>query len=362
MLKERILDFIGDPGAGDFDELALEAFATQFEGITAYRGLCEGRGLVPGEVTSWDEIPMVPTMAFKTMGLELEGGDEGAAGDEEIAVFRSSGTTGSQRSVHRHLFPELYRATIDNSFPDYCLPAGSARVPILSLVPTREVVPDSSLSFMTEHAVETWGDESSTWAMGPRGVDFRTLRSWLAARQREGRPAVVLSTSLALVDALDALDRFGLRFRLPPGSILFETGGTKGRTKGVSADETQERVESLLAVPREAIVREYGMTELTSQLYARSMDGQPATAYEAPHWCRVRIVDPQTLSPVAESEVGMVAIFDLANLGSAVHVLTEDLGRLEDGRLHLEGRAAGAELRGCSLTAEELAAATPDPA
>ena len=57
-----------------------------------------------------------------------------------------------------------------------------------------------------------------------------------------------------------------------------------------------------------------------------------------------------------------VAIFDLANLSSAVHLLTEDLGRLEDGRLHLEGRAAGAELRGCSLTAEELAAGTPDPA
>jgi hypothetical protein len=35
-------------------------------------------------------------------------------------------------------------------------------------------------------------------------------------------------------------------------------------------------------------------------------------------------------------------------------VLTEDLGRLEPGGLRLLGRAPGADLRGCSLTVEEL--------
>jgi hypothetical protein len=50
----------------------------------------------------------------------------------------------------------------------------------------------------------------------------------------------------------------------------------------------------------------------------------------------------------------MIALFDLANLGSAVHLLTQDLGRAEEGGLRLLGRASEAELRGCSLTVEEL--------
>ena len=51
---------------------------------------------------------------------------------------------------------------------------------------------------------------------------------------------------------------------------------------------------------------------------------------------------------------GLLAVFDLANLGSAVHLLTEDLGVAEGEGFRLLGRAAGAELRGCSLVVEEL--------
>jgi hypothetical protein len=56
-----------------------------------------------------------------------------------------------------------------------------------------------------------------------------------------------------------------------------------------------------------------------------------------------------------EDVIDLIAIFDLANLSSAVHVLTEDLGRVEPGGLRLLGRAPGADLRGCSLTVEEMA-------
>ena len=48
-------------------------------------------------------------------------------------------------------------------------------------------------------------------------------------------------------------------------------------------------------------------------------------------------------------------MLDLANVGSALHVLTEDLAvERAAGGFELVGRAAGAELRGCSLRAEEL--------
>jgi hypothetical protein len=43
--------------------------------------------------------------------------------------------------------------------------------------------------------------------------------------------------------------------------------------------------------------------------------------------------------------------FDLANAGTAMAVLTEDVGRVVPDGFELIGRAAGGEERGCSLSA-----------
>ena len=355
MPVERIEQFIADRTRGSFDALALEAFSFQRDRIEPYRALCQRQGLTT-EPATWEQVPLVPTLAFKR--LELCAG-------EPLETFRSSGTTAPQKSVHLHAYPELYRAAIDASFPYHALPLRSPpteaeeattsriRVPMLSLIPDRAQAPDSSLSFMIDHVLARWGDPSSAYAIGPRGVEARELRAWLAARQRDGSPALVLTTALALLDALEALDRLGLRFRLPPGSMLFETGGYKGSRLEVAPEGLERRIQQLLGVPPGQIVREYGMTELTSQMYGRAADGRSAV-FTAPHWVRVRILDPHSLETCAPGEVGMVAVFDLANVGSALHVLTEDLGAIVDGGLELHGRAQGSELRGCSLTAEEL--------
>ena len=355
-LVRRIEGFVGDSEADSFETLALEAFGFQFENIPSYRSFCDRQGATPDVVTDWRQVPMVPSLAFKRLTL--------CAG-EAREIFRSSGTTSSQPSIHHHSFPELYRATIEASFPNASLPTPSpagetaVRLPILSLVPSRELCGDSSLSFMVDHVIRCWGDATSAYAIGSRGVDGRVLRAWLAARQRDRRPTLLLGTALALADALEALDRLGLRFRLPAGSVVFETGGYKGGRSEQSPAALARRLETSLGVPPERIVREYGMTELTSQLYSRSLSGGPGDVFVAPHWVRTRILDPQSLEPVQPGVTGMVAIFDLANVGSAVHVLTEDLGVVDAGSpgLRLRGRAEGAELRGCSLTAEELASA-----
>jgi hypothetical protein len=108
------------------------------------------------------------------------------------------------------------------------------------------------------------------------------------------------------------------------------------------------------------VVSEYGMTELTSQLYTDVLAGGDPELFVAPHWVRVRVLDPESpaerLEEAPPGEPGLIAVFDLANLSSAVHLLTEDLGAMEAGGLRLLGRAAGAELRGCSLAAEEMLA------
>jgi len=344
MLVERISAFLSHSGGDDFEALAADAFRFQYEKIPAYRRLCDGRGVVPGGLASWQEIPAVPALAFKSLPLA-------AAPAREL--FRSSGTSSDSRSEHHHPYPDLYRHVIDASFPTACL-GHTGRLPMLSLIPTREQAPDSSLAFMVEHILQSWGEPSSRTIFGPRGVEATAARSWLGARQREGRPVLILATAFALVALLDGLDRLGLRFRLPPGSLLFETGGFKGRRQEVSRGDLLERLHDRLALPPQRIVREYGMTELTSQFYTGSLDGGDADLFLPPPWTRVRILSPETLAEQPPGEPGLIAIFDLANLGSAIHLLTEDLGVTEGDGFRLRGRAAGAELRGCSLTVEEL--------
>ncbi len=359
-LPDRIARFLADPlgdsSVNSFETLALAAYRYQVERIEPLRKLAKARGIDPDRIVSWRDVPLVPSAAYKSLTL---------AAAPAVEVFRSSGTTGGagsggvgvdpeQRSVHHHPFPDLYKRTIDLTFPRYCL-TGLGRPPMLSLVPPRELLPDSSLSFMVDHVLARFGAPESANVVGPRGVEAGPARSWAGARQRAGQPVVVLSTALALDQWLGALERQELRFRLAAGSVLFETGGFKGRDKEITRDQLVERIETRLGIPRQRIVREYGMTELTSQFYTEALaDGDP-DLFVAPPWVRVRILDPETLAEAPLGTIGLIAIFDLANLGSAVHLLTQDLGVAEAAGFRLLGRAAGAELRGCSLAAEELA-------
>lgn len=344
MIVERISRHVA-AGEGSFEELALAAFAYQFERIAPLRALCERAGRTPATVASWREVPRVPAAAFATVEL---------ATDAPRETFRSSGTLDARRSVHRHPFPELYRAVIDATFAAAVLP-GFGRRPILSLVPSRELAPDSSLGFMVDHVVRTHGSPDSANAFGARGVEGGKARSWLNARQRAGAPVAILTTSYALADLLDFLGRIDLKFRLPAGSVVMETGGLKGRTKEISRAELHERLAGQLGIPREAVVGEYGMTELTSQAYAGALHGGDPELFVPAPWLRVTALDPVTLGELPHGESGLLSFFDLANVGSALHLLTEDLGATEAGGFRLHGRAPDAALRGCSLLAEELA-------
>lgn len=358
-----------------FRELAWRAFAFQVEHVGPVRALARAREIEPEPVgpaasserppPDWRTIPPVPALAYKSLDLLPEGLDPAGA-----IPFRSSGTTGGteRRSLHRHPLPDLYRETIEATFPAACLPSersGPAgdqrsgtgpRVPMLSLIPARADVPDSSLSFMVDHAVHRWGSAGSAYVLGPDGLDAGAAAAWVRDRQRSGpeTPCLVLATAFALAGWLDRLEEAGTRLALPRGSVVFETGGFKGRTRSLSRAALRERVRTFLGVPAGRIVREYGMTELTSQLYTRALSGGDPDLLVPPPWVRVRVLDPETLEEARPGETGLIAVLDLANLGSAIHVLTEDLGTVEDGGLRLKGRARGAELRGCSLTAEEL--------
>jgi hypothetical protein len=202
---------------------------------------------------------------------------------------------------------------------------------------------------------------SARWLLSETGVDLRGLELAAASASARSRPLLLLGTAFALVRLLDDLD--GAQLALPSGSVVMQTGGFKGRSREVTMEELRAGVSRALQLAPERVVGEYGMTELTSQLYegtvaesalaARQPSATPGIYFEPP-WLRVTPVDPISLRPVAEGEAGLARFIDLGNVDSAVSVVTQDLVRRVHGGIQLLGRQAGAPPRGCSLAIEAL--------
>ncbi len=52
-----------------FNDLALRIFRFQCEALPTYGGFAKAREKGPEDVSSWEEIPAVPTRAFKALTL-----------------------------------------------------------------------------------------------------------------------------------------------------------------------------------------------------------------------------------------------------------------------------------------------------
>jgi hypothetical protein len=198
------------------------------------------------------------------------------------------------------------------------------------------------------------GDGAGEFFLEEDFVDVAAFSAALEASIVEGRAVCITGTAFAFVALLDALDSAGSRFTAPPRSRIMETGGFKGRTRVLPREELYARLEDRFAIPCDAIVAEYGMTELLSQFYDDPLSRTSMTRIKvAPPWLRTLVVDGDGRE-VPLGSVGFLRHVDLANRSSVAAIQTEDRGyAVEDGFVLL-GRELDAPPRGCSLEAEEL--------
>ncbi len=327
-LAQDITKFITQGGEdGDFERLALALFARQYALCAPYRRLCRGQGASPETVKRWQDIPAVPAAAFKVFDLSC------VPIEKTAAVFHSSGTTGTQTSRHYldadalTLYETSLRAGFDAVF--------SGRPPALwALMPAPAASPQSSLS----HMLGTLGAARFFWD------DDAALSAALAGCTE---PVTLFGTAFAFVGLFDGTKQ---NWGLPNGSIIIETGGFKGRTRDVPREELYALFESRLGVPISACYSEYGMSEMASQFYGQGLNPEK----RGPHWVRTRTIDPETGEDAPDGMPGLLRHCDLANFNSALALQTQDLGiKTADGFV-LQGRAPEADVRGCSLTVEEL--------
>lgn len=307
----------------------LELWAHQAALSPALAALGEGR--VIGAV---GDLPCVPVSLFK----ELRWGVLGPA--HTPVVFRTSGTTGQRRGEVQLLDTAVYDT-------------GSARHAraMLGVLPPRTLSlcppggADSSLGHMVDHlsarVEHRWRDDQLLPGTWDRLAELAAAGPvWLAAT----------------AFALDRLLQEPGAVVLGPESRVMVTGGFKGRVVRLDAASLYQALPGRLGAPR--VVAEYGMTELSSQLWSELVEaGELPGAFRAPPWLYVYAADPVSGEALPDGQEGVLRFLDLANVDSVVGIETMDLGRVWPGadgdRVELRGRLEGAEARGCSLRAEE---------
>lgn len=323
-MKEQILALVTAGGPTDeagFEAAALALYRWQVAHNADYAAFAAG-----AEPRSWREIPAVPVGLFRDLALTC------FPATEARIVFRTSGTTAERSGYHRLLDTDIYDI---GSLAHARRCVGEIPQIGVSLV---NHAPWSSLGHMCTHfcpgLIRCFSAEA--------GLDREAAIAALSAARQ---PVFVPATAFALADLLLPEDGPPLDpIPLPAGSLVMVTGGFKGRRREVVGEELTEATRAAFGPAR--LVGEYGMTELSSQLWADPL-GAP---YQPPPWLRVQCVDPESGEP---AEIGQIRFVDLANHATVLAIETQDLGRvLPDGSVELLGRLPAAPARGCSLDAE----------
>jgi len=359
-IYEEVLDFIRAPEQARFETLALKVFRHQFDTIAPYRDYCLSRGVRPREVRSLEQIPPLSTAAFKYAELT---DTVTPAKPTEVRIFMTSGTTAGRDERGRHRVPhiDIYRASALSHLRTMLFPDG-ARMRMLSLHPTADRMPESSLGQMISWMVEEFGVGDALCVAERKGVEIASALEFLHAAGRSGEPVCFVGTTAAFGALFDELRARRSWLSLARGSRLMDTGGAKGQSIPLRPGQVVEHAQALLGIDPSMVINEYGMTEMCSQLYdvtsfnSRRSDPSEERRKVGPAWLDVAAVEPVSLDRVADGNPGLLRFFDLANVGSVSAILTGDLGVIQDGAVRVLGRAEDGEARGCALGIEQFAA------
>jgi hypothetical protein len=341
----RFIDRCADGARDDAtrDALLSELSLEQATRVEPFRRYLQGENRRPRAFAT----PALPTDVFRFARIASH------PPAQDIRTFRTSGTTTHARGEHPFRDLSLYDRAARNA-ASYALFPEASRVRLCILAPSEHEAPDSSLSYMLARFVGWFGAGTSSYVWRDGALRTDLLIDTLLAAQARREPIALLGTSFAFVHAHDELGERA--FRLPAGSRIMQTGGFKGRSRSVEPSEMLELLHARYGVPHDHIVQEYGMTELSSQLYESPLMAagtQAGRHFWVPGWVRAQPIDPITLEPVEGDDIGLLRIDDLANIGSVCAIQTGDLARRSGDGIVLLGRAPGAVARGCSLAVEE---------
>ncbi|SMO85167.1 hypothetical protein [Fodinibius sediminis] len=317
-----------------FEEKVQQIFEYQVENNLVYRRFCEA--LAPDILNSGGKdisrIPLLPVKAFKDAEITAK------PDEQPDRLFKSSGTSEMQRSIHRVHEARIYEQSLVEGFKafynlDQCV--------IWAYTPGYADNPHSSLIYMLQKLIDQ--DESGKSRFLPLANPLES--SAIEEVEREGKQLILFGAAFGLLDLVE----LGA-VRLPSNAIVIETGGMKTHRREMSRRELHRRLARGFGLDGSRIHSEYGMAELLSQAYAIG-----GNWFRTVPWMKVSIRNPEDPSEtVPPNNEGLIGVIDLANVHSCPFLLTGDTGVMDErGRFEVRGRWNPKDLRGCNFLIDE---------
>ncbi|MDD2191220.1 MAG: acyltransferase [Bacteroidales bacterium] len=313
----------------EFEELSLKVFYFQYENNKVYKTWCKLMKVEPSQVKSISQIPFLPISFFKTHDVVSFNKED------SVHFFKSSGTTGLQTSKHYIYDLGIYERSFVKCFEeffsrveDYCF---------IALLPNYLEQGNSSLVYMIDNLIK----KSKYRESGFYKDSLQDVIQKLKVLEEKNTKTILFGVTYALLDLIE-IEKLSLK-----NTIVFETGGMKGRRKEIIREELHEVLCEGFSI--DSIASEYGMSELFSQAYSKSNG-----IFFCPKHMKVMIRDTyDPLSYIGNNKTGGINVIDLANIYSCSFIETEDLGKIFwDNSFELLGRIDNTTTRGCNLMYE----------
>lgn len=305
----------------EFESKALEVFEFQRKNCKVYSDFLSL--LKFSTPTCIEEIPFLPISFFRTHEVI-------SREKKVVKVFKSSGTTDSERSQHLIADLSIYEKSFEKSWR--CFIGNPEDQVILALLPNYLEQGDSSLVYMVDSLIKNTNHSFSGFVLN----NSKQIHERYQKAIQNGKKCIIIGVSYALLD----LAELNLDFSQ---ALIIETGGMKGRRKEMIKEELHETLMQGLKVSK--IASEYGMTELLSQGYSLKKG-----IFQTPPWMKVLIRD--VYDPFVyeqEGNLGGINVIDLANIYSCSFIATDDLGRSFVDHFTISGRMDKSIQRGCNL-------------
>jgi hypothetical protein len=371
-LTEDVLRFIEagvDSEVPHFNDYALRMFALHYEVNPIFREFCEAKKVRPGDISRWQDVPMVYNDVFKThlvASFPLE---------KSVMACLTGGTTSlTQRGRifrdeegKRLVFTANRVMTGSYLFPDF---EAGRRCRILILAPSPEFAPSMGMAIGMEQTRQAFGTPDSKFLLGRSGIHVSALLKALRESEASGVPVALIGATSAYIYFFQACKRKKMLFRLPPESRVCDGGGYRNRFGVFTREDYYAMVRDTLGVPETHCVNVLGEAETATNLFddalRRRVKGLPPgpRTRPVPPWCRVRAMSIDDLRPLPDGEVGLLAHWDLANVPTVLAVITDNLGYTTDNGKGCEmvGRAKIENGKVSPLPDDEPASAMGDSA
>lgn len=343
-----------DPNGTQFNRLALKLFEFQYTYNEPYQKFCDRRSMVPGTVRDWKQIPAIPTIAFKEAEIRS------FPATEQVHFLQTSGTSQAKQGkiLFNHLGVKYWKLSNRMSAQQYLYPSGKALRALL-LVPPLELAPNLGISNAVPNFVLRDATNRPEYFMDSTGLKGQQLIARLEECEINTDPIILIGATFCFVHLMDYMKEKGKTFRLPPGSVISDGGGFKGKSREIEKSEYQSMLMEYFGLPQSHIINMLGMTEFSGVFFENVLKNYHERKSlprfkENTAWTRTVVIDPDTLEEVPKGQIGLLKHYSLGNISTVLGILTDDVGYAIGDGFEVIGRASKTESRGCSISLDEF--------